>query len=92
MKSRAGETNQGLKVAIATPITTLPGLPVPDSRLWRSGPTLDEAIRSARTWYILPESLAFCSATLKRETWLLLRTAEAIDGHLTGTRWRVEEK
>ncbi|QYS92682.1 hypothetical protein H0G86_000089 [Trichoderma simmonsii] len=45
MKSSAGETNQGLKVVNRTPITTPSGLPVPDSRLRRSGPTLDETFR-----------------------------------------------
>lgn len=92
VKSRAGETNQGLKVVNRTTITTLSGLPVPDSRLWRSGPTLDEAIRFARTWYILPESLAFCSATLEYETRLLFCTTESIDGHPAGTKWQVGEK
>ncbi|KAL5089147.1 hypothetical protein Trisim1_006000 [Trichoderma cf. simile WF8] len=48
-------------------ITTISGLPVPDSWLWRSGPTLDETFRPATTWYIPHELLDFCPATLKYE-------------------------
>ncbi|KAF3057519.1 hypothetical protein CFAM422_012381 [Trichoderma lentiforme] len=68
VKSRGGGDEPGPEVFIATTTTTLFGLPVPDCRLWGSGPTLDETFRSAKMWFILLESLAFCSATLKRET------------------------